>query len=356
MKPISLSLLAKRIGADHGDFPELTVTGVAGIKEATDGEVTFLTNRRYLPYLADCGATAVIVPAGREIASAGPLHLTVANPLTALINAVHYFYPEQRATGEGVHATAVISPEASLGDDVSIHAHVVVEAGAQVGDRTILMPGTFVGTGSTIGEDALIYPNVTIRDGVVIGDRVIVHAGSVIGSDGFGFAHHEGAHRKIPQVGHVQIEDDVEIGANTTVDRATLGTTIVGRGTKIDNLVQIGHNVSIGENTLLCAQVGISGSTEIGRNVVLAGQAGVTGHIRVGDGAVIAGQAGVTRPVPDGMCVSGYPARPHQEANRAIARVNSLPRVFDSLDRLERRIASLEAENRRLTAELLERV
>lgn len=213
----------------------------------------------------------------------------------------------------------------------------MVEDNAQIGDQTILYAGVYVGQQVKIGANCVIYPHVSVRERVIIGNRVIIHNGAVIGSDGFGYASVAGMHQKIPQIGTVVIEDDVEIGANVTIDRARFDKTMIGRGTKIDNLVQIAHNVVIGENSIIVAQAGISGSTVIGKNVTVAGQAGIVGHISIGDDAVVAAQAGVTKSVPPRTCVSGYPAKPHNVAKRINAYVQRLPELFLKVSEIEKR-------------------
>ncbi len=343
--PIMLRKLAELIGADPGELPEVEITGIQGIKEAQRGEVSFLTNRRYLPHLAECRASAVIVPKDRVTADGGPTRLEVDNPQVALINVMHLFHPDGRRLGQGIHASATVSPAAEIGEAVSIEARAVVEAGARIGDRVIIRSGAYVGEGARIGHDALIYPNAVIRERVEIGDRVVVHAGAVIGADGFGFAQNGRVQEKIPQVGRVLIGDDVEIGANTTIDRATLGETVIGSGSKIDNLVQIGHNVKMGKNTIVCAHVGISGSATLGDNVVIGGQAGIIGHVRIGDGAMVAARSAVTRSIPDGMCVMGTPARPHREGKRTLAWIARLPKIAARLRAVERRLDAAQEVN-----------
>jgi UDP-3-O-[3-hydroxymyristoyl] glucosamine N-acyltransferase len=243
---------------------------------------------------------------------------------------------------KGIHPTAVIGKEVILGKDVAVEPYVVIDDHAVIEDSTIIYMGVYVGHHTRIGKDCLIYPHVTIRERVTVGDRVIIHSGSVIGSDGFGFSTVKGAHHKIPQIGTVIIEDDVEIGANVTIDRARFDKTWIKKGTKIDNLVQIAHNVIIGENSVIVSQTGISGSTEIGNNVTLAGQSGIVGHITIGDNAVIAAQSGVTKSVPANTCVSGYPAKPHSKAKRINACLQRLPELFKSIVKLHERIGELE--------------
>ncbi|MFH1755261.1 MAG: UDP-3-O-(3-hydroxymyristoyl)glucosamine N-acyltransferase, partial [Candidatus Latescibacterota bacterium] len=247
----------------------------------------------------------------------------------------------------GIHESAIIHPEAKLGAHVSIGPHCVVEKGAQIGNQVTMIFAAYVGEDVVIGDDCLLYPQVTVRERCSIGDRVILHPGVVIGADGFGFAKNGSTNQKVPQIGRVIIEDDVEIGANSTVDRATTGITRICRGCKIDNLVQIAHNVVVGENSIIAAQVGISGSTELGRNVILAGQAGLVGHITIGDNAMVGAQGGVTKSIPPGMKVSGYPAREHSLAKRIYAHSAKLPNIYERLKKLEKKVEELEKGNSR---------
>lgn len=346
------------------------ISGVSGIREALDGQISFLASRRYQSYAAHTRATALIVGPdfvptlgngngveangsethgaethGADSAGHGPrFYLRVENAYMGFVQTLRLFGGDRPARPLGVDPTAVVAADAVLGAEVSVGPHVVIEAGARIGDRTVIMPGCFIGAQVTLGDDVTLWPNVTIREGVRVGNRVIIHPGAVLGSDGFGFAQEGGTHHKIPQLGTVVIEDDVEIGANSTVDRATTGVTLVGRGVKIDNLVQVGHNVVIGPHALVCAQVGISGSTEIGQHVVLAGQAGLVGHITVGDGAVVGAQAGVTKNVPANTRVSGYPAMEHETALRVEAHTRRLPELSRELKELRGRLARLERE------------
>jgi UDP-3-O-[3-hydroxymyristoyl] glucosamine N-acyltransferase len=268
----------------------------------------------------------------------------VDNPALAFMKVLRHFSEAVKLTfPRTVHPTAVIDDTAVLGQDVSIGAHVVIEGGVVIGDRTTILPGTCILRHSRLGSDCLVYPNVVIREFTEIGDRVILHGGVVLGSDGFGFMTEGSVHHKVPQIGRVVLEDDVEVGANSCIDRATTGITRVRRGTKIDNLVQVAHNVEIGEDSLLCAQVGVSGSTQVGSRVKLAGQAGLVGHIRIGDGAVVGAQGGVTKSVPPETCVSGYPARPHQIAVRQQAALGRLPELLETVRHLQERLAALEA-------------
>lgn len=341
---ITLAEVAKLVGGEVVGDGSTELVGVAGIREAREGELTFVSNPRYEKHMADTSASAVVV--SRDYAAVarpeGTALIVVDDPYGAFAMAMTLFAPEGDIVTEGVHPSAVVSDSAVMGEGVSIGANVVVMDGASIGDGTTVHAGSFVGRLVSVGRGTTIYPNVTIRNGCVLGDRVIVHSGTVIGSDGFGFALSECSHTKVPQIGNVVIEDDVEVGANVCIDRATLGSTLVCRGCKIDNLVQIAHNVEIGEGSIVVAQVGISGSTRVGSGVVIAGQAGIVGHIEIGDCAVVAAQAGVTKSVPAGERVSGYPARRHSAARRLHALVEHLPKLVGKVKGLESRVNRLE--------------
>jgi UDP-3-O-[3-hydroxymyristoyl] glucosamine N-acyltransferase len=333
--------IAGRIGATVTGDPERTVTGVAAVQDAAPGDLTFCAKPRYHPQVAATRAAAVIV--GEDYAGTSPaVLLRVADPYRAFLSLLPLFVSEVPERPRGVHPTALVESGARLGQDVSVGALCVVEADAEIGDGVTLAPGVFVGEGARIGPGCYLYPNVTVRERVVLGNHVIVHSGTVLGSDGFGYVSDASGHHKVPQVGTVVVEDDVEIGANVAVDRGTLGETRIGRGAKIDNLVHIAHNVTVGENTLVVAQVGISGSTQVGKDVTLAGQAGLVGHIRIGDGAMVGAQAGVTKDVPAHSRVSGYPAMEHDRARRLNALVRRLPELIAEVKRLEARLAALE--------------
>jgi len=338
-----LSEVARLVGGELEGTHNPVITGVAGIREAKSGDITFLATRRYQPYLQSTGASAVLL--GRGAAIDRPA-VRVENPALAFLKVVRHFSEAVKLTfPRTVHPTAVIDPSVQLGRDVSIGAHVVIEGGVVIGDRTCILPGTCILRHSRLGDDCLVYPNVVIREYTEIGARVILHAGVVLGSDGFGFLTEgtDSLQIKVPQIGHVVLEDDVEVGANTCIDRATTGETRIRRGTKIDNLVQIAHNVTIGEDSLVCAQVGISGSTQVGSRVKLAGQAGLVGHIRIGDDAIVGAQGGVTKSVPAAACYSGYPARSHERAMRQQAALTRLPEALETIRALSERIAALES-------------
>lgn len=341
----TLDALARYVdGRVIGDGSAVIST-VAPIEEAGPGAITFLANPRYHNYLNQCRASAVIV--GRDVASkaaqggAGVAFLEVADPYLAFAKILQLLTPAERYD-EKISPLAVVSPAASVAGDVTVFPHVYISAGAQVGARSVLYPGVFLGEQSKVGEDAVLHPNVVVRHGCSVGNRVVLHAGVVVGSDGFGYAGRGDGRVKIPQVGIVEIHDDVEIGANTTIDRATLGKTVIGRGSKIDNLVQIAHNVAIGDNSVIAAQAGIAGSTKVGKNVTLAGQVGVVNHIQIGDGATIGPQSGVAQSVPAGVVLSsGLPAAPHREWLKVMALLPQLPKLWNLVRSLEKKVADL---------------
>lgn len=328
---MKLKEIAEIVSGEIKGDPEVEIKGVSGITDATEGDITFLSDRRYLKECLHSGASCVIVK--DFIEDLEKPQIKVKNPYYAFALLLERFYPRQKER-EGISPLAFVSEKAEIGSGVVIYPFVFVSEGVRIGDNTIVYPFAFVGRGVSIGSSCLIYPNVTLREGVKIGERVIIHAGAVIGSDGFGYVFEDGRHYKIPQVGGVIIGDDVEIGANVTIDRATTGNTVVGRGTKIDNLVQIGHNVIIGEDSIIVAQVGIGGSTTIGKNVTLGGQVGVSDHASIEDGTMIGAQSGVMGHVKRGI-YSGYPIMPHREWLKASALFARLPEILKRIKEIE---------------------
>ena len=302
-----------------------------------------LAHRRYAVDLARCGGRALLVSEALSGIEEGPPHrLVVADPHAALIELLPLLHPEPRQES-GVHPTAVIHASATLSEGVGVGPHTVIGAGVTLGEGVRIGANCVIGAGVTIGAGTALYPNVTLYPGSVLGDRVIVHAGARIGVDGFGYVSSGGKHRKIPQVGACVVEDDVEIGANCTIDRGSIGRTVIGSGSKLDNLVHIGHNVTVGRGSMLVAQVGIAGSTRIGDEVALGGQAGISGHLRIGARAQIAAQAGVIGDVGPGQVISGYPARDHRSYLKAMAHLMRLPDIVKRLRQLERRCAVEDA-------------
>jgi len=319
------------------------VTGVCGIREAEKGDLTFVANTKYVPLMRYTKASAIIT--SRDVTQAPKPIIQTDNPDLAFAKMITLLAPNDLSHPKGIHPTAMIGKGVQLGQDVAIQAYTVVGDHTVIGDRTVLYAGVFVGDHAQIGSDSLVYPHVTIRERVTLGNHVIVHSGTVIGSDGFGFSTVKGVHVKIPQIGTVNIEDDVEIGANVTIDRARFGVTHIKRGTKIDNLVQIAHNAVIGENSIIVAQAGISGSTTIGNGVVIAGQAGIVGHIDVGDNTVIGAQSGVTKSVPSNSIILGAPAKSISKFKETNACLQRLPRLYETVRLLEERIEALSKKN-----------
>ncbi len=336
----TLKEIAGLIGGEVVGDASVVITGVSGIKEAREGDITFLANDKYLPLVDKTHASAIIV-SGNVKVSSRPM-IRTENASLAFAKVVNLMEPQETKRPRGIHPSALLGKSVKVGKNTAISAYCVVEDGVCVGDNTVLYPGCFIGHDSKIGQDCLIYANVSIRERSVIGNRVIIHSGTVIGSDGFGFISISGEHHKIPQVGTVEICDDVEIGSNVSIDRARFDKTVIGKGTKIDNLVQIAHNVVIGENCLIVAQAGVSGSTSLGNNVTLAGQVGLVGHIHIGDGSVIAAQSGVTKSTPPNTVMFGYPAKPHEIAKKINACVHNLPRLYKTVEELKSRLASLQ--------------
>lgn len=340
-RAVKLSEIAARVGGRLTGDGCTAITGVAGIREAKSGDITFLANRRYASLLAETKASAVIISETDDLPQAIPA-VIVKNPDLAFAITVESFAPSRVDIPREIHPTARIAKGVRMGKRVAVGAYAVVEEGASIGDDTTIYPFVYVGHKVSIGKGSLLYAHVVLRERVEVGNNVIIHGGAVIGSDGFGFAQENGAHQKIPQIGTVVIEDDVEIGANTTIDRARLDKTVLKKGVKIDNLVQIGHNVVVGDHTVIAAQTGIAGSARLGRQIMVGGQAGIGGHVEVGDRVMIAGQAGVTKSVPPGAAVSGTPAAPHHKTKREWASLRRLPEMHALLKGLKNRIGALE--------------
>lgn len=335
----TLGELARLVGGELQGDSELRVSGVAGLEEAQINQLSFVVGPKYLPQAHASAAGALIVPPKlRDIDK--PLIIT-DNPYLAFAKILSFFTPKPRPP-LGVSKKAHIGAEVKLGDSVSIQPNVYVGDSAVLGDRVSLHGGVYIGSEVYIGHDTTLYPNVTILDRCIIGDRVTIHSGTVVGSDGFGFAQDGNSYFKIPQVGIVQIDDDVEIGANCTIDRATMGKTWIQRGVKIDNLVQIAHNVVVGEDGIIVAQVGISGSTKVGKNVILAGQVGVTGHLEIGDNVRVGAQSGIAKSIPPGQTVSGSPAISHRDWLKNCQILSRLPELRKKILNLEKRLAAIE--------------
>ena len=332
----TLQELAEMSGGELAGDPALKIKGAAPLAEATAGEISFFTNKKYIGLLRKTRALALFVPPDfAEPVSAAQIR--VPNPAKAFEQVVLKFAPKPITYSAGIHPSAIVDLSAQFGERVSVQPLAVIEAGAKIGDDTIVGAGSYVGHETVIGSACHIYPAVTIRERCRIGSRVIIHSGAVIGADGFGFEMIDGRQEKIQQLGIVQIDDDVEIGANTTVDRARFGRTWIQQGVKIDNLVQIAHNVVIGRNSVIVAQTGISGSTRVGERVTMAGQVGIAGHIEIADGTIIAAQSGVPKSLPGGVWF-GYPAVPFAEAKKQFAWIHRLGKLFARVKAIEKKL------------------
>ena len=334
-----LKELAEWVGGTVVGDGDIEITGVASIEEAGQGQITFISNPKYLAHLNKTHASAVIV--SKEVTQADKPLLCVKDPQSAFAKVLTLFSLKPYES-KGIDPKAWISPAARLGKDVTVYPFVYIGDGCSIGDRVTLYPGVTLGEDASIGEDSVLYSSVSVYPGTIIGKRVILHGGVVVGGDGFGYVKEGRRNVKIPQIGGVEIEDDVEIGANTTIDRATLGKTIIRRGVKIDNLVMVAHNVVIGEDSIIISQVGIAGSTKVGSNVTLAGQVGVAGHIEIGDNVMVGAQAGVIHDLPGNQGYHGSPALPQREYIRAITTLPKLPEMKKTLLDLEKRLRKME--------------
>ncbi len=338
----TLRELADIAGAQIRGNPELRVTGIGPLDSASSEQLSFVADRRLQHLVAGCKAAAFIVPDDFEDPA---LNLLIAkNPYLALAKIAALFMRVSRGEPE-IHSTAIIAAGARLEGEIAVGPYAFIGEDCVIGPRTRIGAGCYIGQGVCIGEDCVIYPRAVILDRCILGNRVTINSGAVIGTDGFGFAQDElGRHYKIPQTGIVQIDDDVEIGANSTIDRATFGRTWIKRGAKLDNLVMIAHNVIIGEDSAFAAQVGISGSSVVGNRVLMGGQVGVAGHLKIGDGARFSAQAGILGNVEAGQVVGGSPAVPHNEWLKNVANVRRLPKLKDELKRLREKVREIEEE------------
>ena len=326
-------------GRVHGDG-SVCITGVNGLKEAAPGEICFVRGTRYLPLLETSAASAVFINEVPEWLSIPAI--VVGQPDLAFAMLLKHCETESLIHPTGIHPTAVVDATATLGVDVALDARVVIAPGAVLGDRVVIYAGAYIGRNVHIGDDTVIYPNVVLREDTTLGRRCIIHAGAILGSDGFGFAPLGGQWMKIPQVGRVQVGDDVEIGSNTTIDRATFGVTRIGTGTKIDNLVQVGHNCEIGEHCAIAGMAGLAGSTVLKNHVRVGASAGVAGHIELGEGATVGARSGVTHSVAPGQTVLGYPADDLSKTRRVWAANRRTPEMLRRIRQLEHQLEALE--------------
>lgn len=336
--PYTVKQLAEKIGAKFTGDGDAVIQSAAPIESAGPGQITFLSNPAYKKYLATTNASAVVI--APNVTVEGPSAIIADNPYLAFSQIIDLVYPPAYADVWEIHPTAVVAESAQLPGKISIGPHAVIESDVVIGENTVIGAGTFIGAKTRVGSGCRIAPNVSIMHDCRLGNNIIIHAGTVIGSDGFGFAPSEPGQefKKIRQVGWVEIGDNVELGANVTVDRGAIGPTVIERGVKIDNLVMIAHNVRIGENSIIVAQVGISGSTKLGKSVILAGQVGLVGHIQIGDGAIVGAQSGVSKSLEGGRTYFGYPARPIGETTRIEAALKQLPDLLKRVKAIEKQL------------------
>ena len=337
---MTVGQIAQLVGGIVEGDASVRVCGVNSLAEATEADLTFARSPQYFSELLKSRAAAALAP--QSVPDAPMPIIRVDQPDVAFLSIVQHMAPPITHPSPGVHSSACIDATAQIGEEVTIGAHVSIAANAQIGDHVIIYPGVYVGARCRVGDNTILYPNVVLREDTVLGKRCIIHAGACIGSDGFGFAPIGGSWHKIPQIGTVSIGDDVEIGSNTTVDRATFGTTTIGSGTKIDNLVQIGHNVQLGKHCAIAGKAGVSGSAQIGDHVSIGADAGLAGHITIGKGTTIGGRAGVTRSIGEGQVVSGFPAIDHALQRRVLVAQQKLPELLRRVRELERTIEALK--------------
>ena len=335
MPAVSLSEIVSYVSGRYDGPADVVITGVAPLADADEGQISFLSNPKYAPQLPLTKATAILV--SNDLEEQSPRFIRVANPYFAMARVIAKFF-DTRPVPNGISPQAAIAATAKLGNNVAVGAFVSIGENVRIGDDVVIYPNVTIEPDCEIGSGSIVYPQVSIYHGVRIGKRCVVHSGVVIGSDGYGFATEGGRHHKIPQVGIVRIEDDVEIGAGTTIDRAALGETVIGEGTKIDNLVQIGHNVRVGKHCLLVSQVGIAGSTHLGNYVVVAGQSGFAGHLKIGDGVQVAAKSAVLKDVQPNTKVMGSPAIGFGEFSRREVWLRRLPELARKVNQLEQRL------------------
>jgi UDP-3-O-[3-hydroxymyristoyl] glucosamine N-acyltransferase len=333
---MTLSQIAELVGGTLNGDGSVVIEGAAGLAEAGEKDISFLGNAKYTPQVKTTRAGALLLPL--DVDPEGKPAVMLKNTPYGWAKVLEVLQQERLRHPKGVHRAADVSPEAKIGQNVTVGAFTVIEPGASVGDGSVIYPHCYIGRDTVLGKGCIVYPHVTIRERVKIGDRCIFQPGAVIGSDGFGFTIHQGKHYKVPQVGTVEIGDDVEVQANTTIDRGAVGPTRIGNGTKVDNLVQIAHNVEIGQNALIVALTGIAGSAKIGNYATLAAQVGVAGHLTVGDMVQVGAKGGVTSDVPPKSVVWGTPAQPIRDEMKAIASVRRLPQLFEELKAIKKKL------------------
>ncbi|MFA4986389.1 MAG: UDP-3-O-(3-hydroxymyristoyl)glucosamine N-acyltransferase [Candidatus Brocadiia bacterium] len=343
---MKLSEIAAATGSRLVGDADVEIYSCASIEDAGPRDITFLVNRKYLRYLGSTKAGAVILDealASSEFAQGKNL-LLCTDPNAVFSRAVELFAPAPVSFAAGIHPSAAVSPDASVAASAHVGPLCIVESGAVVGERTVLVGAVYLGRNTSVGTDCMLHPGSVVNDRCVLGDRVVLQPNATIGSDGFGYSTVDGEHRKIPQLGNVVLESDVEVGACSCIDRARFASTVVGQGSKIDNLVQIAHNCRLGSHVIIAGQTGLSGSTRVGEYVIMAGQVGTNQHITIGERSVLLGRTGATKDIPPGLMVSGNPAMPHEEELRFNAQLRKVPALLAKVSELEERIRHLEAQ------------
>jgi len=336
-------VIAQFLKGDIDGNPEETVTNISRIEEGRKGTLAFLANTKYEKYLYTTEASIVLVNRSLKLAEKVSATLIRVDDAYQAFASLLNLYQSSLPQKKGIDKNAFIAEDASIGEDSYIGAFAFIGENATIGKKALVYPQVYIGDNVKIGDNTIIYPGVKIYKDCVVGSNCIIHASTVVGSDGFGFAPGEGTYQKIPQIGNVVIEDDVEIGSNVSIDRATIGSTLIHSGTKIDNLIQIAHNVEIGENSVLIAQSGIAGSTKLGKGVVLAAQAGIVGHIHIADNVKIGAQSGVTNNIKqEGSIVLGSPAYEFRETKKSLIIIRKLPELYEKINMLERELAELK--------------
>lgn len=338
----SLEELAQEIGATFTGDASIVLTGVSPLEKAGPNDLTFLTNSRYASAVSHTKSRVVLTD--KELPGVSKSFLLSTNPYATLAKVIGLFYPAVKRPA-GIQTGAWVDLDAQVDPTVSVAAGVIISKAARIGARVVLYPGVFVGENVMIGEDCIVYPNVTIRENCILGRRVILQPGVVVGSDGFGFAKDGSEYKKIPQVGNVILEDDVELGSNVCVDRAVLGSTIIGKGSKLDNLIQVGHNVVIGSNTVMAAQTGISGSTQVGNNVIMGGQVGLAGHLKIGDNVTLATRTGVMEDIQEKGVYWGSPSAKMSDEMKSVAAYRQLPELIKRIRTLEKALEKIRTLN-----------
>jgi UDP-3-O-[3-hydroxymyristoyl] glucosamine N-acyltransferase len=338
---LKLKEIAQILGGTIDGDEDTVINNISGIEDAKEGDITFVANPKYINYIEKTKASAIVC--SPEISSESKNLLKVKNPYLAYAKAITFLNPPREETGT-IDERAFIGKDVKLGKNVTIYPFAFIGDGSTIGDHTTIYPNCFLGRKVKIGSNTFLHPNVTIREDCIVGNNVIINSGAIIGSDGFGFASDGAKKFKIPQLGIVQIDDDVEIGACTTIDRATMGKTWIKRGAKLDNLIQVAHNCTIGEDSVIIAHTGISGSTHIGDRVTMAGQSATTGHVKIGDDVIVGARGGVAADIPPGQIVSGAPTMPHRDWLRSTLIFKKLPEMNQTIKDLKKKISELESK------------